>query len=210
MNDQSNDPAPLKHAKGGLRAQMRARRDALEARWRASASAAIVAKLLRLKPWGAARCVLAYSSIGSELQMAPLLATTLAQGKRLLLPRINQTQHCLDLYRVSDMQRDTQAGVWGIREPHASGTQVSAGDVDLVIVPGLAFDPTGNRMGYGGGYYDQLLPRLDSRCWRIALAFDTQVVAEVPHGANDQRVDLIITEAAEYAIRSPSAAASSR
>jgi 5-formyltetrahydrofolate cyclo-ligase len=201
MNDQSSNQTPLKALKAALRVEVRARRDALDAHARERASQLIGDKLQRLDQWRTARSVLAYSSIGSELRTAPLLAATLAQGKVLVLPRINKAQRRLDLFQVSALQHDTETGVWGILEPRAQCPAVAAESVDLVIVPGLAFDSAGGRMGYGGGYYDELLPRLRPACWRIALAFAAQMVAEVPRGTHDERVDLIITEAAEYAIR---------
>ena len=203
MNNHSTHQTQLKQAKAALRLHARARRDALGASAREHASSAIVAKLFQLTQWRTARRVLAYSSIGSELQMASLLAATPAEGKILVLPRINKAQRRLDLFQVSAWERDTEAGIWGILEPRTSCPTVAAESIELVIVPGLAFDPSGGRMGYGGGYYDELLPRLAPSCWRIALAFDAQVVPAVPCDPNDQRVDLIITESAEHAVRTP-------
>jgi 5-formyltetrahydrofolate cyclo-ligase len=118
-----------------------------------------------------------------------------------VLPRINKARRRLELLQVTSIERDTDAGVWGIREARSNCPAVATDSVDLVIVPGLAFDPAGERIGYGGGYYDELLPRLAPRCWRIAPAFDVQIVALVPSAAHDQRVDLILTESAEYQIR---------
>lgn len=205
MNDVSSSQARLKELKAALRLQVRARRDALDAHTHARVSNTIIDKLLSHEKWHLARSVLAYSSIGSELQTAPLLEATLAQGKALVLPRINKAQRRLDLFQVNALQRDTEAGVWGILEPRVQCPAVAAENVDLVIVPGLAFDLAGGRMGYGGGYYDELLPRLNQHCWRVALAFAAQIVAEVPREAHDECVDLLITEAGEYAIRTPPA-----
>jgi len=90
---------------------------------------------------------------------------------------------------------DFQLGSFGVREPAEEDFNfVSPDQIDLVVVPGLAFDRRGGRIGYGKGYFDRLLSRLGSQVPRIALAFDFQVLGAVPQDENDIRVDAIITE----------------
>src|SRR5262249_50098992 len=113
---------------------------------------------------------------------------------------IDRAARRLALHQVRDLERDLRAGTWGIREPDPTRCQtVAPVAIDFVLVPGLAFDPDGGRVGYGAGYYDRLLgewpeplPPL------VAAAFDLQVVPVVPMAATDHRVDLVVTESRIY------------
>ena len=102
-----------------------------------------------------------------------------------MLPRIDRAAHRLDLYRVHDAGAWTRSpGVWGIREPDPQRCARPISDeIDLIIVPGVAFTPAGARLGYGGGYYDELLSRWQHPPLRIAPAFDLQIVPELPTDA---------------------------
>ena len=95
---------------------------------------------------------------------------------------------------IEDPERDIEAGYRGIPEPRAGCREIQLGDVDWVLVPGVAFDAAGRRLGYGGGYYDRLLPLLPTTVPRVAGAFDLQIVEAVPAAAHDIGVDCVITE----------------
>jgi 5-formyltetrahydrofolate cyclo-ligase len=104
----------------------------------------------------------------------------------------------LVLHQVGDIDRDTRPGRWGIREPDpARCPAIDPLEVDLVLLPGVAFDRRGGRLGYGAGFYDRLLTRLRTDCVRVAGAFSLQVVAEVPLEPHDQRFQCLVTEAGE-------------
>ncbi len=195
------DVGALRRAKQVQRGRARALRDALAAQARERASTAILTTLTELPQWRSAGRVLAYSSIGSEVATHALFARVLREGKTLVLPRIDKAQRRLELFQVNAIEADTELGVWGIREPRSSCMRVDDHAVDLAIVPALLFDADGFRMGYGGGYYDELLPRLGTHCWRVGVAFAVQVVTDLVHDAHDQRVDLVLTESALYRIR---------
>jgi 5-formyltetrahydrofolate cyclo-ligase len=89
---------------------------------------------------------------------------------------------------------DLVNGVWGIREPRDDAPQVAMADLDMVLMPGLAFDRSGNRLGYGAGYYDRLLASALRKPVRVAAAFDCQVVDAVPTGPADQPFHILVTE----------------
>ena len=184
----------LLQAKAALRKEVIARRDAADGEMRNRAAQAIIRDLLGLPAYRAAGTVAAYASFGSELDTSAFIAKTLADGKQLLLPRINRAQRALELRHVTDPEVDLVAGVWGIREPAEHCEIVPVAMIDFMLVPGVAFTQDGARLGYGGGFYDRLLASLDRHTARIAAAFQLQIVEQLPEGPQDQRVDVVVTE----------------
>ena len=193
-NADSASEETLRSAKKALRASVIARRDALDAETRNRDSRIITAKLLALPQYRAAGVVCAYASFGSEFDTAAFCSDVIAAGKRLLLPRINRAERMLELGEVKNLGGDLVAGVWGIREPAERCPVVPPSAVEFLLVPGVAFTAPGERLGYGGGFYDRLLAGLNAKTPRVAAAFVLQVVDTIPTGPNDQRVHLIVTE----------------
>jgi 5-formyltetrahydrofolate cyclo-ligase len=181
-------------AKKALRERILAQRDALDAGLRREHSRAITATILALPEFAGARAIAAYCSFGSEYDTAALLEAVRATGKTLLLPRVDKAAGRIKLKRVQDPGADLVAGVWGIREPSTTCPTANAEEADFVLVPGVAFTRKGDRLGYGGGYYDRLLPMLRPDASRIAAAFSLQVVDSIPAAPHDQRVHRIVTE----------------
>lgn len=196
-------PDALGEAKRALRARVLAARDALPAAVRGHACAAITRRLLALPAFEAAGAVLSYAGFGSEFDTEAFNAAVLASGKVLLLPRVDQTRRVLRLYRVRDPGVDLLPGLWGIREPDPARCRESSAEAaELILVPGVAFDASGGRLGYGGGFYDRLLPGAALTASLAAAAFEAQVVDAVPMGPLDRRVDLLLTEARALSTRS--------
>jgi len=187
-------PDNLQPAKKALRETILAQRNALDTSRRREHSVKIVEDLLRLPEYRDAAMIAAYASFGSELDTSGFLENVLSAGKQLLLPRINKAGGYLELRQVSDMQSDLVAGVWGIHEPGEQCAMRSAAEVDFILVPGVAFTAKGERLGYGGGYYDQLLTGVRPGVCRAAGAFSLQIVDALPMGERDQRVNRIVTE----------------
>src|SRR3954468_23174072 len=181
-------------AKATLRTTVLARRDGTDKAIRARHSSTITAKVLALPAYRAADIVAAYASFGSEFDTSEFLAATLAARKQLVLPRINRSLRVLELRHVNDLNGDLVAGVWGIPEPAPRCTILDPAKVDFMLVPGVAFSPTGARLGYGAGFYDRLLASLDSRTVRMAAAFQLQIVEQLPEAPHDQRLNAVITE----------------
>jgi len=169
------------------------RRDALEPGVRAAAGAAIVARLSELPSFAAARTLLLTLPFRSEWDTMPLVRQALAEGKRVAIPRVNAATRMLDLYVIADPVLDIGVGHQGIPEPllHCGAVEPSA--IDWVLVPGVTFDRSGRRLGYGGGYYDRLLALLTPGTPRIAGAYDLQVVPQVPAAPHDLVVDTVAT-----------------
>lgn len=182
--------------KAELRKQIIAARDALQSVTRLDLSARITQQLLELDAWRDAACVLAYMSFGSEFDTAGMVADALASGKQLCLPRVNREQHALEIHVVTDLGRDLARGVLGIREPRADCLRADLDRIDFVLLPGVAFTPRCERLGYGGGFYDRLIAQFARRPPLVAAAFALQMRDRIPLDAGDQRADLVITESA--------------
>ncbi|MCX7598019.1 MAG: 5-formyltetrahydrofolate cyclo-ligase [Armatimonadetes bacterium] len=181
-----------------LRRQALACRDVIPPDVRAAKSEAIAGRVMAMPQWQGAGAVLGYLSFRSEVETRSLLAAALCAGKRLALPRVNRQERRLELYWVGGLEAPWVApGTWGIGEPVPEKCQPADPDgVDVVLVPGVAFDTHGRRIGYGGGYYDRLLSEVghDLRENAIALAFEEQIWEEVPAGEADFRVPIIVTD----------------
>lgn len=184
----------LHDAKVRTRALALARRDGLDAADRTAADAAIVARLVALPSFAAARRVLLTLPFGSECDTLPLVTTALAAGKRVVLPRVDVPARVLRLHEVRDPAKETAPGYRGIREPQASLPEIAPSLVDWVLVPGVAFDRRGCRLGYGGGFYDRLLPLVPGGAPRVAAAYATQLLESVPAAPHDAVVDILVTE----------------
>jgi 5-formyltetrahydrofolate cyclo-ligase len=181
----------LKRAKRALRREIIARRDALPERHRAAASVAITDRLAALPEYRAAGSAMAFWSFGSEVDTGPLIERLMAEGKTVALPRIEGSDVVPVAFVPGDPTTETS---FGALEP-AGGRVLDPAELDLVIVPGVAFDRSGDRVGYGAGYYDRFLRRTRPEVPSVAIAFAIQVVPEVPAGRTDRRVDAIVTEA---------------
>ena len=185
----------LRDAKRAVREQALAARDALSAEARFAASEAIAATIVALPTYAGARTILVTLPFRNEWDSRRIVVHALAQGKTVVSPRVDPSARMLTLHRIVDLARDVAPGYRDIPEPLSHCPAVAADAVDWVLVPGVAFDAHGRRLGYGGGYYDRLLPLLPSRAPRIAAAFEAQIVPAVPFGPHDLTVDAIVTEA---------------
>jgi 5-formyltetrahydrofolate cyclo-ligase len=195
--EQSTDR--LRLAKQALRKQILDARAAVPASERERLSAVITTRLLDLPEVQRAQSALAYLSFGNELSTQGLISALQDRNCALVLPRVDRAAHRLELYRVRDIAADTTPGVWGIKEPDPKRCAPAGLDeIELIVVPGVAFTRAGDRLGYGGGYYDELLSRWRAPPLRIAAAFDLQIAGDLPTAPHDQAVDVIVTQSALY------------
>ena len=189
----------LREQKQALRRRILAVRSAVDSAERRRLSSAIAARLLSCPEFERARCVLAYLSFGSELETHDFVSALLARGCELVLPRIDLANRRLDLYRVTDPDAQTIAGVWGIQEPDPDRCAIAdMTDIDAALVPGVAFTSRCERMGYGGGFYDALITEWPAPPPLIAGAFSSQVVETVPLGPSDRSIDAVVTDTTIY------------
>ncbi|SHF19728.1 5-formyltetrahydrofolate cyclo-ligase [Desulforamulus putei] len=157
----------------------------------------IVEQLLDLECYKKAKTVMTYLDFRNEVATDLLIRHALQSGKRLTVPVVNQGDKSMLPSLLENFPDDLSAGSYGIREPGPGKIRpVPVQELDLVVVPGVAFDSRGNRLGYGGGYYDRFLPRLRPDAVTVALAYQFQLVADLsPYlGPHDQPVHIIITE----------------
>jgi 5-formyltetrahydrofolate cyclo-ligase len=194
-------PPTLHDTKRALRARVLAARDALPLATREAADRRIAEHVANLPAFERARALLITLNFGSEVSTTLIGQLALACGKVLLAPRVNPSTKMLDVYEIRDLAADVAKGVWGIPEPRPDACRKASPDeVEWVLVPGVAFDLYGGRLGYGGGYYDRLLPLLAPDTPNAAVAYALQVVDRVPHGRHDLRIETLITENGPIAI----------
>lgn len=197
MPDFSTDTVQERKTK--IREQAHANRNAQENKDELSQD--ICARFVAMPEYVSAKTVMYYIDVRSEVRTRHDLPNALKQGKKIVVPWCNDKGE-LELFHLESMD-ELAIGMYKILEPKAElrgvpAKQVGAKDLDLVMVPGVAFDRTGARMGHGKGYYDKLLQhaRLDAPL--VALAFECQLFPEIPTAAHDIFMDLIITERAIY------------
>ena len=174
---------------------MRAARQALLPADRAARSARIAERLLALPEMQEAERVLFYASLAEEVETWPLLRAWLNRGRLPLLPAVERRGGPLRAAPVRDLVVDLRPGAFGILQPDPSRTgAVEWQTIQVAILPGLAFDLRGYRLGRGAGYYDRSLPALAPAARRVGLAFECQVVERLPAEPHDVPVDRVVTE----------------
>ncbi|HZQ60641.1 MAG TPA: 5-formyltetrahydrofolate cyclo-ligase [Casimicrobiaceae bacterium] len=191
----------LREAKLALRGRVLLARDALGPEERSRSAEAIVARIVALPSFLAAHTVLLTLAFRSEWATMPLIVHALAQHKELALPRVNVDTRMLELHRVRDPALEIEPGYRGIPEPRATCPVIPPALVDWVLVPGVAFDRAGRRLGYGGGFYDRLLPLIPAHAPRVAAAYAIQIVDHVPAAPHDVTMDAIVTEQETITLR---------
>ncbi len=193
----------LTDAKGRLRAEVLARRDALDDR--AARDVRIHARLLVTNEWQAASTVSTYVGVKSEVATLPLIAAAFAAGKRVAVPVV-EGNSSIALYRIDSLD-DLAPAAFGLFEPRRElrrkARRMLVTTIKLFLVPGIAFDSKCGRLGYGKGYYDGLLGRIKPHIPTIGLAYDIQVIPSVPMSPTDVRLGAVLTESAHYSRQNP-------
>lgn len=161
-------------------------------------SKAICARFTALPAYRAAKTVMWYVDAGSEVRTRHTLPEALTHGKRVVVPWCVVETNQLELFLLEDMSELVE-GAYKILEPkdelrNLPAKKVQPEELDLVMVPGTAFDPRGGRMGQGKGYYDRLLSRARPDAPLVALAFDCQIFDEIPVASHDVFMDQVLTE----------------
>jgi 5-formyltetrahydrofolate cyclo-ligase len=181
----------IQEAKTALREKVRLRLKKMAPEERRAASNQACALLFGQPIWTGAGSILFFAPLPLELDVWPLLTEALAAGKRVALPRFQPEARTYAAFQLKDPETDLRVGKFGIQEPKEHCAMLPVNVVDLILVPGIAFDLHGRRLGRGKGYYDQLLALLAGP--RCGVVFDQQIVPEIPVEAHDAKVNYLLT-----------------
>jgi 5-formyltetrahydrofolate cyclo-ligase len=177
--------------KAALRKQIRTALQRISPAARETVSAQARALLKEQSIWKNAASILFFAPVLNEVDVWPLLEEAINIGKTAALPRFDSADQSYVACRVQNLRSEIMIGEFGIREPAAKCAEIPFGKFDLVLVPGVAFDLRGCRLGRGRGFYDRLL--VEVRGVKCGVAFDDQIVNEIPAGTLDVQVDFILT-----------------
>ena len=149
---------------------------------RVKKSKVIQEKLFSTKEFKEATIILFYASFNGEVETFNMMQEAQKSGKRIALPKILKNQKRITVSLIEDLGKELVDGPYGIKEPTESRLRpLDLKDIDLAIIPGVAFDKGNNRLGRGGGYYDRFLSEFPSRIPVFGLAFDFQILDRLPH-----------------------------
>ena len=176
--------------KDQLRIEIEKKRRTLTSNGLKTTSSAVIERFQSLEVFQTSKIIGLYKAIGGEVSVEPLFSECWKLGKRTCIPLFNEETR---LYEMAEIEESTpfRIGHYGIQEPIAASL-LEIKKIDLMAVPGVAFDFYGNRLGRGGGYYDRILAELCGIS--IGVAFDFQVFSDIPRENHDKPVDFVITE----------------
>lgn len=149
-------------------------------------------KLFESEEYIASEIVFIYVSMHDEIDTIKIINKLFKDGKRVAVPKVFKYPKKMEALEIKSLDDLTEVGDFGVLEPNISAGNLSS-EIDLTIVPGLAFDKEGNRLGYGGGFYDKFFETYKTSK-KIALCYDYQIVTNIYNMEYDKKVDKIITE----------------
>jgi 5-formyltetrahydrofolate cyclo-ligase len=156
-------------------------------------SLVILRKFFAIKEVKKAKTILFYVAFDGEVETLGMIKRACAQGKKVAVPTIQKDKKMIVPTLISNCEKDLELGPYGILHPrHDPANWIDPTDLDLVVVPGVAFDKCGHRLGRGAGYYDRFIARLPKDVPTVGLAFDFQIVDSLPHQDHDMPVSRVI------------------
>ena len=158
-------------------------------------SLAISKRLFGMDEFKKSKTVFCFLSTLFEVQTEKIIRESLRLGKHVLVPLLDPEEGNLQASRIPSMDIDFMIGKYGIKQPTLKSRDIVAcSNIDFVVVPGLAFDNIGNRIGYGAGFYDKFFKKISCDVTRVAVSYDFQLLNLVPHSDLDEPVHFLITE----------------
>ncbi|KAF0145041.1 MAG: 5-formyltetrahydrofolate cyclo-ligase [Nitrospirae bacterium] len=177
-----------------IRRETLQKRDSIARNLKAEKDIAILQRIIMLPEFSAAKTILFYASFRSEADTMDMIKLSLHLGKLAVLPRVCKKEHILKLYEIKNMDELARGYMW-ILEPSVDEARLrKLPDIDLVIIPGAAYDTQGNRLGYGAAYYDKLLAGMERKIPIIAPAYEEQIAEKIPAEPHDIKIDMIVTD----------------
>jgi 5-formyltetrahydrofolate cyclo-ligase len=189
--DEAGEQALRMRAKAELRERLRALRRVMPEAACAARTAALCERLIALPEFERARTVVGYAAYRKEASVERALQAAEDAGKTVGLVRV-EPENALGVHRHRRGDALIE-NAYGILEPAEDAPRLDLAGVDLILVPALAVDARGHRIGYGQGYYDRLLPRVP-RAFKVAIAYDFQLLAETPNTRTDVALDCVVTD----------------
>lgn len=183
----------MNQTKKHLRKTKLAKRNALSEKVHKTKSRQIKQRLFSLQDFKKAKTIAFFYGIRKEVHTAHMIQDALNAGKRILLPRCaydKKEMHLLEIKSLNDLEKRK----FGLMEPKKRCKKVKLKEIDAIIMPAVAFDLDGHRLGYGHGYYDRLLKRKEGKAKLIGLCFELQLAKKLPIEKHDVAVDKIVTE----------------
>jgi 5-formyltetrahydrofolate cyclo-ligase len=185
----------MKMDKFAIRQDMRRWRNAMSLDDVLNLSRAVEDRLFACKDLSVCQNIMFVLSFGNEVRTDEMITRSLKDRKQVYVPRMITRERRLEVCEITDMDQEFELGSYDIREPSRSNSKVvSPSKIDAVIAPGLAFDRSGARIGFGGGYFDWLFKQLPDEALRFGVAYEFQVVDSIPQDSWDERVQTIFTE----------------
>ncbi len=183
-----------------LRKLLLQKRNRLDADYRNDANEKITEAFLRSSLYQNAKSLFIYISYSSEVNTHQIISRALKDNKTVLVPDTAPGNGVMEAVQITDFQMQLCPTCYGILEPNFDSTHpYNPADIDLIVVPGIAFDRAGYRMGYGGGYYDRYLSRAIN-AKSIGLCYEETLEVSLPREPHDKQVHIILTESEEYRI----------
>lgn len=152
----------------------------------------ILSKILKSEYYKNSRVIFTYVSFQGEVDTIAFLKKALNDGKTICVPKVISKAEGMEAHEITSLD-DLELSSYGILEPKIHCPLVNPLDIDLLIMPGVAFDKNNGRMGYGGGFYDRFLKKIKPQAMRIPIAYDFQIFDSIPLDEFDEKVDFIIT-----------------
>lgn len=180
--------------KTSVRKKILAKRNSITKKFVNEASKKIYKRLINTSEYNNAKTIMFYVSKDNEVETRSMIEDTIKKSKKICVPKTDRLNHKLHPVMIKDMDSDLELSHFGLHEPRLDrGKLVSITKIDLIITPGIAFDRDGYRLGWGKGYYDRFLENTGN-IPKIGLAFDFQIIPQLPRDSHDIPVDIVITE----------------
>lgn len=185
----------IKDSKKSILTEISERLAALSSEEMAKKQEIIEEKLLEFANFLEAELALLYVRRASELATDKILRISLAARKGIVLPAFSESKHAISLFRINDLDADLKKSLSDRMEPNPDFCKkISLEEIDIAVIPGLAFDEKGGRIGFGEGFYNRLIAKLPETTRKIAIAFEEQIVEHVPMESRKHNLDIIITD----------------